>query len=323
MRRSLTIAFADPWQRFDPEDNFFTRLLRRRYEVTVAPRADYTLCFGYGFDFLRHDGVRIFFAGENLRPDFNLWDYALGFDRLTFGDRYYRFPLYRIYEPAYAAALRPPAPAPADAEREFCSFVVSNHRASRAHGGRVEMFERLSAYRRVASGGRFRNNVGGPVTDKLAFLRRHKFNLAFENTSAPGYTTEKLVEAKAAGTVPIYWGNPEVAREFNARGFVNCHDFAGPDAVVARVRELDRDPAVYLAMLAEPLFPGGVELPELKLEPLLDFFGHIFDQPPALARRRVTDGRWGPRAERFYRLAARLTLSHQWQRLTRRFRSSR
>jgi hypothetical protein len=320
MPRPLTIAFADPWLRFDPEDNFFTRLLRRRYDVTVAPRADYTLCFSYGFDFLRHDGVRIFFTGENQRPDFNLWDYALGFDHLTFGDRYRRLPLFRIYEPAYEAALRAPAPRAEDAEREFCSFVVSHHRASRAHRGRVEIFDRLSAHRRVASGGRFRNNVGGPVADKLAFLRQHKFNIAFENTSAPGYTTEKLLEAKAAGTVPIYWGNPDIAREFNPRGFVNCHDFPDLGAVAERVRQLDRDPAAYLAMLAEPLFPGNVEPPELKLEPLLDFFGHIFDQPLATARRRVTDGRWGTRAETFYRRAALLSLNHHWQRLTRLFK---
>ena len=316
----LRIKFSDFYQGrgFDPQDNFFTRLLRRRHEVEVRPDAEHLIFSRYGYDFLQHDGIRIFFTAENVRPNFDLCDYALAFDHLTFGDRYLRLPLYRYYEDAYAAVLAPPAPVTPDlAKRKFCSYVVSNRRTSRADSARVQFFQKLSAQRRIESGGRQFNNVGGPVADKLGFLRGCKFNIAFENASTPGYTTEKIIEAKAAGTVPIYWGNPLIATELNPRAFVNCHDFSDLDAAVRHVLTLDTDDAAYLAMLAEPIFPGGVEPAELREAKLLDFLDHIFTQPVEQGYRRVRSGRWGRRVEREYRRVARFDVKYQAERLQR------
>lgn len=80
--------------------------------------------------------------------------------------------------------------------RKFCSFVVSNSQFSDPL--RKRFFERLCKYKKVDSGGRYLNNIGGPVRDKLAFCRGYKFNIAFENSSVDGYTTEKIMEAYAA-----------------------------------------------------------------------------------------------------------------------------
>jgi len=306
----LRLKFADFYAAHDARDDFFVRLLRRRHEVELHPDAEHLIFGRFGYDFLQHQGIRIFYTGENVRPNFDLCDYAFAFDHLTFGDRYLRLPLYRLYQDAYRAALTP-APVESDAaRRKFCSYVVSNRRVSRTDSARVQ---------RVESGGRQFNNVGGPVRDKLAFLRGCKFNIAFENASTPGYTTEKIIEAKAAGTVPIYWGNPLVATELNPRAFVNCHDFPDFDAVVRRVRELDADDAAYLTMLAEPIFPGGVEPAALREDVLLDFFDGIFTQPVESAYRRVRAGRWGRRSEKEYRRIARFDLKYQLNRLRRRF----
>ncbi len=313
----LRVKFADFFPQFDPEDNFFLTLLRRRYAVEVHPEADYLIHSRFGYDFLRHDGIRIFYTTENVRPNFDLCDYALAFDHLEFGDRYRRLPLYRLYEGIYRTVIAGVPADPAAARRKFCSYVVSNRRASRADTARVQIFQKLSAHRRVESGGRQFNNVGGPVADKLAFLRGCKFNIAFENASTPGYTTEKIIEAKAAGSVPVYWGNPLIAAELNPRAFVNCHDFPDLDAVVRHVQELDGDDTAYLAMLAEPIFPGGTEPAELREERLLEFFAPIFDQPVEQAYRRSRVGRWGRRAEKEYRRVARFDFKYQTARLGR------
>ncbi len=314
----IRIKFIDFHDGFDEQENFFVRLLRHRYEVEVHPDAEHAIFSRFGYDFLRHKGVRIFFTTENVRANFDLADYALGFDHITFQDRYLRLPLYRCYEKAYRAALGIPTVAQSAAAREFCSYVVSNRRASRADSSRSEFFHKLTAYRQVASGGKQFNNVGGPVADKDAFLRKYKFNIAFENTSTPGYTTEKIVEAKAAGAVPIYWGDPLIATEFNPKSFINCHDYPDFDAVVARVREIDRDPAQYSAMLSEPLFHEGREPDCLKTERLLDFFANIFERPIEQAYRRVLVGRWGTRTEKEYRYAALLNVKYQTSRLRKR-----
>ena len=47
---------------------------------------------------------------------------------------------------------------------------------------------------------------------KLSLLARYKFTLAFENSRAAGYVTEKLFQPLIAGSLPIYWGAPDVAR---------------------------------------------------------------------------------------------------------------
>lgn len=63
----------------------------------VESDPDYIIHSCFGHDVLRYDGVRICWLGENLVPDFNICDYAMGFSRLSFGDRYRRIPLYRWY----------------------------------------------------------------------------------------------------------------------------------------------------------------------------------------------------------------------------------
>lgn len=49
-----------------------------------------------------------------------------------------------------------------------------------------------------------RITVAGPCDDKIATLRRHRFNICLENAAIPGYVTEKFADAVEAGCVPIY-----------------------------------------------------------------------------------------------------------------------
>lgn len=145
------------------------------------------------------------------------------------------------------------------------------------------------------SGGRWLNNVGGPVPDKLEFESRHKFAIACENSSHPGYTTEKLVEAFAAGCVPIYWGDPEVANVFNPKAFVNVHDFSSLSELVERVKAIDNNPVVYQSMLSEPalLHPESDSL-EANYQKVVAFIDCIVEQPFGAACRYNREF-WGKR----------------------------
>lgn len=80
MNRTIRIGFADFWPGFDPQDNFFTRLLRRRYPLEITDRPDFLVYSWFGRSHLAHDCVRIYYTGENDRPDFNVCDYAFSFD---------------------------------------------------------------------------------------------------------------------------------------------------------------------------------------------------------------------------------------------------
>jgi hypothetical protein len=153
-------------------------------------------------------------------------------------------------------------------------------------GYREEFFEKLSAYKTVDSGGKYKNNVGGPVPDKLEFQKDYKFSLAFENVSVRGYCTEKILQSFAAGTIPIYYGDETVVQDFNPKAFINCHDYDSIDEVVAKIKELDENDAAYLQMLNEPMFICGKLPDKYSDESILNFLSNIFDKTVNEARRR-------------------------------------
>jgi hypothetical protein len=139
------------------------------------------------------------------------------------------------------------------AKTKFCNFVVSNPRCPQ----RNQFFRMLNRRKRVDSGGRHFNNLGRPIADKLAFVRDYKFTLAFENSASDGYTTEKLVEPMLAGSLPIYWGNPQVALDFNPRSFIDVSAFPDFDAAIDHILKVDADDELYLSYLREPWFNGN------------------------------------------------------------------
>ena len=83
--KQIKLNFVDFSHDFSVYKDYFFRLLSKNYEVVLdSTRPDYLLYSCYGHEHLRYDCVRIFYTAENLRPDFNLCDYALGFDYLQF-----------------------------------------------------------------------------------------------------------------------------------------------------------------------------------------------------------------------------------------------
>ena len=288
-RRTIRIKFVDYWKRFEAESYLITQMLRKHYDVVVTDDADYVFFSAFSETHWKTPDrcVKIFHTGENLVPDFNACDYAIGFEWMDYEDRYIRFPLYLFYEKEMLEKVlhKHELPSDWDLHKEkphFCSFVVSNS----SNEVRNRMFRELSSYRQVDSGGRYMNNVGGPVADKFAFDSSHKFSICFENGAHNGYTTEKLMEAFAARTVPIYWGDPTVGRIFNTRAFVNVADYPSMDAVIERVKELDRNDELYMEMLREPVFRSDAPTYEQEYQRLEQWLLNIFEQPLEKAWRR-------------------------------------
>jgi hypothetical protein len=81
---------------------------------------------------------------------------------------------------------------------------------------------------------------------KLETIAAHKFTLAFENSIAPDYVTEKFFDPLVAGSVPVYLGAPNIA-DF-APGdhcYIDVADFAGPGSLGAYLDHLDRHDDEY------------------------------------------------------------------------------
>ena len=261
MKKSVKINFADFWPHFDRHNNYFTQLLSAAYTVEISDNPDFLIYSCYGEEHLRYSCYRIYYNGENQRINWNACDYAFSFDYLD-DERHFRLPNWIWY--ADPKLLLRAKPAPEDILREktgFCNLVVSNPLASK----RIEFFHKLSTYKKVDSGGRHLNNIGGPVTDKLSFVRHYKFTISFENSSYPGYTTEKIFEPMLVNSIPVYWGNPLVGKDFNTASFVNWHAFGNDEAVIDYIIDLDKNDDRYLAMQAGTWYNDNV-LPDCVTE---------------------------------------------------------
>lgn len=291
MSKTIRIKFVDFQGSYDPHRHFIYRWLESRtdYHVQLVDDCpDYVVFSVFGDEHLRYnDAVKIFWTGENQIPDFNFCDYAIGFHYLNFGDRYLRYPLYFLYTEALDRMLTKHEQVEEQLKHKtrFCTFVCSNNRGSDA---RLRFFEALNSKKHVDSGGKLCNNVGGPVADKLAFQSESRFSMAFENTCQPGYTTEKIVESFASGTIPIYYGDPRVAEEFNPAAFINCNDFATFDEVINRVLEIENNPEQLRAMLEAPALCDP-DRPHKAQAELDNFLSNIFNQDKDAARRFSRD----------------------------------
>ena len=296
-RPPLRLGFAGFWDTFDPRDNYFTRLLARRYDVIVCERPDFLIhsCIGKGrHDHRRHDCVRIFYTGENVPADWLSTDWAFTFEHDPH-PRHLRLP----HWPFYVAPAALVKPAVVDVERilaaksRFCGFVVSNPLCRT----RNEFFRRLSKYKPVDSGGRLMNTLGHRVADKRAFLAECRFTIAFENESHPGYTTEKIVEPMLVDSIPIYWGDPLIGRDFDTRSFLSAHDCwsratsALLDELVERVVEVDRNPDLLRDLLRRPWLRGNRVPRSVDEELILAQFQKIIETPVEPVARRRSVGR--------------------------------
>jgi len=316
-KKEIKVNFVDYAENINiPESNIY-KILNKHYKIIISDQPEYLLfsvCSKRrNLDY--PNCVKIFWTEENYEPDFNLCDYAISFENMDYGDRHIRVPNWISFGAArnYDKSIQRMQNKHKihkknflDSKTEFCSFVYSNGGADPI---RKNFFESLcSKYKKVNSAGKFLNNIGGPMGNwgssdaKYEFERKHKFSIAFENSSHAGYSTEKLVDAFAAQTVPIYWGDPSIGKIFNTKAFINVHDYNSIDEVIKKIIEIDNDDKLYLRMIKTPALidKNYVENNSAILE---DFLINIFDQPYDKAFRRNMRlwGKWYPNTLKSWR----------------------
>jgi hypothetical protein len=74
-----------------------------------------------------------------------------------------------------------------------------------------------------------------PFDRKSDGLAPYRYSVIIENGREENYFSEKLVDCLLCGTVPIYWGCPNIDRFFDTSGFVICHDAEELKAAIASV----------------------------------------------------------------------------------------
>ncbi len=228
----------------------------------------------------------IFHGGEYVYPDFNLYDFAIGYPRLfSCDDRYIRFPVVVMMKHVLDDKSKPLTLDEAKAainSRKFCNFIYSN---PKAHPIRDNLFFEISKYKKVDSYGKHLNNMGNECTRNnknwgkmsIELKNQYKFTIACENAIGDGYTTEKLLTTFNANSIPIYWGNPKVADEYNPESFINCHDYDSIDKIIDRIKEIDENDDLWYQMVSQPWqTEKQKKATELEIIKYYEFLEHIF-----------------------------------------------
>ena len=71
----------------------------------------------------------------------------------------------------------------------------------------------------------YRGTIPAGPEAKLNILQNYRFALCFENTAFPGYITEKLFDCFFAGTIPIYYGAPDIATYVPEETFIDFRKY--------------------------------------------------------------------------------------------------
>jgi len=260
----INIGFCDMPKNFNINDNLFTRIICKYFDgFKITENPDFLIYSVFGANHYKYNNcVKIFFTGEPVIPNFNECDYGIGYDYMSFGERYLRRPVWMMEERFYNNYLQ--IDDEAALNRKFCNFVYANDSMGEGASLRKQFALKLAEYKPIDCPGKVLNNMkanlvgrddGDWKKGKIDFIKDYKFTISFENTSVSGYTTEKMLHPIVARTVPIYWGNPDVSLDFNGNAFISCNGYEDDfDKVIEKIIELDNDNQKYLDMLhASPM----------------------------------------------------------------------
>ena len=148
-------------------------------------------------------------------------------------------------------------------KKNFCLFSVSNGEAKQ----RVDFFKKLSNFKKIDSCGKIENNKSDcPGRDEYnsnencTFISAYKFMICFENCSMYNYCTEKILNAYMCGTIPIYWGCPNISDFINMDSIFYLpaeYTMEEEKALIKQIIDCDSNLESYIKKYNQPLFKNN------------------------------------------------------------------
>ena len=226
--------------------------------------------------------VKIAYFTENIIPNLNTVDYAIGFYHLHYLDRFFKHPIF--YNKSSFNYIRNKYILNKH-RKNFCAAVISNKKGY----FRNKFITELNKYKKVDMGGRYNNNINKNVKNKIEFLSSYKFSIAMENSESDGYTSEKIFQSFISGTIPIYFGNYMVDEIFNHKSFILIKSMKDLYNKIEFIKKIDNDNRLYKSILKLNIFNINIKSNKLNQslnEEKREFFLNIFIQDKSKAFRR-------------------------------------
>ena len=248
----IKIAYTNFWS--DPRNDrwlsqFISKTIEPVVEVNMHEGPDLLIgsCLGPLDGSIKNiqAGCKMLFLGENpsrYKPydDFNLirkyYDLIVGFRPSLEDSDVVRFPHWLIYHPGTSVEgdnnIVDHIEREHDANKQhtktlFATMVARKHPTDRKISRDI-LYDEVSKHGTVsAPAGLVRGNthpIGSTYQDKINFIKQSVYNVCPENSSYPGYCTEKIFQAAQAGCIPIYWGH-----DLPERGIINTNKYCFAD----------------------------------------------------------------------------------------------
>jgi hypothetical protein len=261
----MKVAFKNFWETFSPKwfiDHHF-RTIAKEYDITHDQNdPDVEICCSFGKDEPNRNVMNVFWSMESYWTPESLPVHQHDYVFYFFPEKYFDPSKYCRINMTPPSMVGPRKDYSKIEKTKFCHFLYRHEVPFRN-----DFFSRLNAVKHVDSPGLCMNNmppIGGYsdplksrkasswISDKMKFIKPYKFAIAFENHEVPGYTTEKIIQPLNVGSIPIYWGNPDIVEDFDPNSFVSYYDFESEEALIERVMEIDADDDLFTEIQQRP-----------------------------------------------------------------------
>ena len=218
------------------------------------------------------NAVKIAFYTENKIPDLSEADYAIGHQHINYLDRYFKYSIFLLSNFENIKGVRENV-LNHPIRKKFCAAVISN-----SHGFfRNKFIKELNKYKQIDMGGKYYNNVGGKIKNKIQFLSSYKFSVSMENSNSDGYVSEKIIDAFNSGTIPIYYGDYMIDEYINPKSYILIKDEKDIKRKIDYIKEIDNNDEKYRNILKENVIINN-NISQITDKELKKFLFHIFEQ---------------------------------------------
>lgn len=218
------------------------------------------------------NAVKIAFYTENKIPDLSEADYAIGHQHINYLDRYFKYSIFLLTNFENIKNIRENV-LNNPIRKKFCAAVISN-----SHGFfRNKFIKELNKYKQIDMGGKYNNNIGGKIKNKIEFLSSYKFSISMENSNSDGYVSEKIIDAFNSGTIPIYYGDYMIDEYINPKSYILIKDEKDIKRKIDYIKEIDNNNEKYRNILKENVIINN-NISLITDKELKKFLFHIFEQ---------------------------------------------
>ena len=266
----------------------FIDYISQYFKIELSSDPDYVY-YGSSWDgeIKYPNAINICMETENVFPDMNKCDYAIGYSFQIIGDRYIQQNQANLLLQNYQQ-IKNARKNVTKVRKKFCGAMIKNPDGK----FRNKFIKELNKYKKIENGGKYMNTFNftdnpkiGKYKNKVNFLKQYKFSIPMENSLNTGYVSEKITTCFLAGTIPIYYGDTILETFINPKTFIQIKPWDNIKEKIKLIKLIDNDDKLYFNMLNEDLNFDGL-LIKLQKQDYQDMADYIFFQDKKRSIRR-------------------------------------